>query len=226
MRRRRNTSRTFRVARMATKPVTRAPILEFGPFVPVKPRHFIDRHLRFLGQELDRSLLMGFLAGLRVHREIHAYGLRSREAYSTSPWGCGAPAHIASSRQSIFPPYVRKRTEHSEGASNNCYWNHGGKELTMVSYGIVDLPWWGYLAITLVLTHITIAAVTIFLHRPGASGARSPSGGQPFLPLLAMAHHRHGHEELGCDPPQAPRALRDRGRPAQPADRRDQQGAV
>ena len=35
----------------------------------------------------------------------------------------------------------------------------------MTSYGIVDLPWWGYLAIALALTHITIAAVTIFLHR-------------------------------------------------------------
>ena len=35
----------------------------------------------------------------------------------------------------------------------------------MMSYGIVDLPWWGYLAIALALTHITIAAVTIFLHR-------------------------------------------------------------
>ena len=35
----------------------------------------------------------------------------------------------------------------------------------MTPYGIVDLPWWGYLAIALALTHITIAAVTIFLHR-------------------------------------------------------------
>jgi len=31
--------------------------------------------------------------------------------------------------------------------------------------GLVDLPWWGYIVLTLVLTHITIAAVTIFLHR-------------------------------------------------------------
>jgi len=31
--------------------------------------------------------------------------------------------------------------------------------------GLVDLPWWGYVLYTLVLTHITIAAVTIFLHR-------------------------------------------------------------
>jgi stearoyl-CoA desaturase (delta-9 desaturase) len=31
--------------------------------------------------------------------------------------------------------------------------------------GFIDLPWWGYVVITLLLTHITIASVTIFLHR-------------------------------------------------------------
>ena len=31
--------------------------------------------------------------------------------------------------------------------------------------GVLDLPWWGLVAYTLVTTHITIAAVTIFLHR-------------------------------------------------------------
>ena len=31
--------------------------------------------------------------------------------------------------------------------------------------GVLYLPWWGYVLYTLVLTHITIAAVTIFLHR-------------------------------------------------------------
>ena len=37
--------------------------------------------------------------------------------------------------------------------------------------GIFDLPWWGYIAVTLVLTHITIAAVTIYLHRHSAHRA-------------------------------------------------------
>ena len=37
--------------------------------------------------------------------------------------------------------------------------------------GLIDLPWWGYLLITLGLTHITIAAVTIFLHRSQAHRA-------------------------------------------------------
>lgn len=33
------------------------------------------------------------------------------------------------------------------------------------------MPWWGYVAVTLVLTHITIASVTIFLHRHQAHRA-------------------------------------------------------
>jgi len=35
----------------------------------------------------------------------------------------------------------------------------------MLFSGLFDLPWWGYVAVTLALTHVTIAAVTIFLHR-------------------------------------------------------------
>lgn len=31
--------------------------------------------------------------------------------------------------------------------------------------GLFDLPWWGYVLVTLGLTHMTIASVTIFLHR-------------------------------------------------------------
>ncbi len=37
--------------------------------------------------------------------------------------------------------------------------------------GFLDLPWWGYVLSTLVLTHITIASVTIFLHRHQAHRA-------------------------------------------------------
>ena len=37
--------------------------------------------------------------------------------------------------------------------------------------GVLDLPWWGYVAYTLVMTHITIAAVTIYLHRHQAHRA-------------------------------------------------------
>jgi stearoyl-CoA desaturase (Delta-9 desaturase) len=37
--------------------------------------------------------------------------------------------------------------------------------------GLIDLPWWGYLAVTFALTHVTIASVTIFLHRHQAHRA-------------------------------------------------------
>lgn len=37
--------------------------------------------------------------------------------------------------------------------------------------GLFELPWWGYIVVALVLTHITIAAVTIYLHRHQAHRA-------------------------------------------------------
>jgi stearoyl-CoA desaturase (delta-9 desaturase) len=37
--------------------------------------------------------------------------------------------------------------------------------------GVLDLPWWGYVLVTLGLTHVSIAAVTIFLHRHQAHRA-------------------------------------------------------
>jgi stearoyl-CoA desaturase (delta-9 desaturase) len=37
--------------------------------------------------------------------------------------------------------------------------------------GLISLPWWGYLITALVFTHITIAAVTIYLHRHQAHRA-------------------------------------------------------
>jgi len=37
--------------------------------------------------------------------------------------------------------------------------------------GLIDLPWWGYVVVTLGLTQITIACVTIFLHRHQAHRA-------------------------------------------------------
>ena len=39
--------------------------------------------------------------------------------------------------------------------------------------GFLDLTLWGYIAVTLVFTHITIASVTIFLHRHQAHQALS-----------------------------------------------------
>ena len=37
--------------------------------------------------------------------------------------------------------------------------------LPFLSHGLLPLPWWGYVVVTLVLTHVTIASVTIYLHR-------------------------------------------------------------
>ena len=37
--------------------------------------------------------------------------------------------------------------------------------------GALDFPWWGYVVYTLIVTHITIAAVTIYLHRHQAHRA-------------------------------------------------------
>lgn len=40
-----------------------------------------------------------------------------------------------------------------------------------IGNGLLQLPWWGYVAYTLVLTHVTIAGVTIYLHRHSAHRA-------------------------------------------------------
>ena len=42
--------------------------------------------------------------------------------------------------------------------------------LTLIS-GVIVMPWWGYVVVTLVLTHITIASITIYLHRHSAHRA-------------------------------------------------------
>ncbi|MDF2940244.1 MAG: oLE [Gammaproteobacteria bacterium] len=41
----------------------------------------------------------------------------------------------------------------------------------MSFYGLLNLPWWGYIIFTLVSTHITMACITIFLHRGQAHRA-------------------------------------------------------
>lgn len=43
--------------------------------------------------------------------------------------------------------------------------------LSFVASGLIDLPWWGYVVYTLAMTHVTIAGVTIFLHRHQAHRA-------------------------------------------------------
>ena len=43
--------------------------------------------------------------------------------------------------------------------------------MALASHGLIALPWWGYVVVALALTHVTIAAVTIFLHRGQAHRA-------------------------------------------------------
>src|SRR4249920_3937941 len=43
--------------------------------------------------------------------------------------------------------------------------------LSFAAHGLMPLPWWGYLIVGVVFTHITIAAVTVFLHRAQAHRA-------------------------------------------------------
>ncbi len=43
--------------------------------------------------------------------------------------------------------------------------------LSFVAHGLMPLPWWGYVVVSLTLTHVTIAAVTIYLHRHSAHRA-------------------------------------------------------
>ncbi len=40
-----------------------------------------------------------------------------------------------------------------------------------MTLGLIDLPWWGYILVTLGLTHVSIAGITIFLHRHQAHRA-------------------------------------------------------
>src|SRR5512139_2510525 len=43
--------------------------------------------------------------------------------------------------------------------------------LSLAAHGLMPLPWWGYVVVALALTHVTIAAVTIYLHRHSADRA-------------------------------------------------------
>jgi len=43
--------------------------------------------------------------------------------------------------------------------------------LSFIAHGLMPLPWWGYVVVALTLTHITIAGVTIYLHRHSAHRA-------------------------------------------------------
>lgn len=86
--------------------------------------------------------------------------------------------------------------------------------------GILDLPWWGHVLAALGLTHVTIAAVTIFLHRHQAHRALElgplPSHCFRFWLWLTtgmitrewVAIHRKHHAKCeSADDPHSPRVL-------------------
>ena len=84
----------------------------------------------------------------------------------------------------------------------------------MLFSGLFDLPWWGYVVIALALTHVTIAAVTIYLHRCQAHRALDlhPAVSHFFRLWLWLttgmvtrewaAVHRKHHAK--CDTPEDP----------------------
>jgi len=43
--------------------------------------------------------------------------------------------------------------------------------ILQIASGLIQLPWWGYVLVALALTHVTIAGVTIYLHRYSAHRA-------------------------------------------------------
>jgi len=87
--------------------------------------------------------------------------------------------------------------------------------------GFIDLPWWGYILVTLAMTHVTIASVTIFLHRHQAHRALElhaiPSHFFRFWLWLTTgmvtkewaAIHRKHHAK--CETPDDPHSPQTRG---------------
>src|SRR4249920_1226198 len=90
--------------------------------------------------------------------------------------------------------------------------------LNLASHGLIDLPWWGYVVVTLVMTHITIACVTIYLHRSQAHRALDlhPAIANFFRAWLWLATgmqtrdwvsiHRKHHAK--CETPEDPHSPR------------------
>ncbi len=83
-----------------------------------------------------------------------------------------------------------------------------------MTLGLIQLPVWGYIAVTLVLTHITIAGVTIYLHRHQAHRALDLhpiashffrfwlwlTTGMETIQWVAVHRKHHAHVETPDDP--------------------------
>jgi stearoyl-CoA desaturase (delta-9 desaturase) len=90
----------------------------------------------------------------------------------------------------------------------------------MLFSGLFDLPWWGLVAVALALTHVTIASVTIFLHRHQAHRALDlhPIASHFFRAWLwlttgmvtkewAAIHRKHHAKCETADDPHSPQIL-------------------
>jgi stearoyl-CoA desaturase (delta-9 desaturase) len=64
-----------------------------------------------------------------------------------------------------------------------------------LSHGLWDLTWWQIVLYTLVTTHITIASVTIYLHRIRRTAPWICMRFLALLPLLAVDRHRQVTKE-------------------------------
>jgi len=90
-----------------------------------------------------------------------------------------------------------------------------------MSFGVFNLPWWGDLTIALLLTHVTIVAVTVYLHRHQAHRALDlhPAISHFFRMWLWLttgmvtrewaAVHRKHHAK--CDTPEDPHSPQNLG---------------
>jgi stearoyl-CoA desaturase (delta-9 desaturase) len=93
--------------------------------------------------------------------------------------------------------------------------------LSFVAHGLMSLPWWGSVVVALALTQVTIAAVTIYLHRHSAHRALDlhPAIGHFFRFWLWLttgmvtkewtAIHRKHHAR--CETPEDPHSPQTRG---------------
>ena len=86
--------------------------------------------------------------------------------------------------------------------------------------GLIQLPWWGYVLVTLGLTHVTIASVTIYLHRHQAHKALDlhPVVSHFFRSWLWLTtgivtkqwvavHRKHHANVEGSDDPHSPQQV-------------------
>ena len=82
--------------------------------------------------------------------------------------------------------------------------------------GLLDLSIWRLIATTLLLTHVTIVSVTVCLHRYSAHRALELHPALKHFFRFWLWLTTAMNTRVDRHPPQAPRQMRNPGRPAQP----------